>query len=190
MEGPQRLQSTHIVQVSDDLLASLERDREALPAVYERFRRLNADEPYRMKCAYMYERVLNALAVARTDDPATGPVYHNTAELVDDLTLMSDSMRANRGGNIAAGRLGRLRRAAKAFGLTLAALDIREDSSVTGAAIGELMDLTRSHGCRRVLLMFVSRSQRQGFGHDSHSCLCCRRNSTGSPEKGSGAGAC
>ena len=139
-------QSTHIVEVSDDLLSSLERDREALPAVYERFRRLNADEPYRMKCAYMYERVLNALAVARTDDPATGPAYHNTAELVDDLTLMSDSMRANRGGNIAAGRLGRLRRAAKAFGLTLAALDIREDSSVTGAAVGELIDTVDASG--------------------------------------------
>ena len=139
-------QSTHIVEVSDELLASLEVDREALPEVYERFRRLNADEPYRMKCAYMYERVLNALAVARSEDPAPGPVYRSAAELVDDLRLMSDSMRANRGGNVAAGRLGRLLRAATAFGLTLAALDIREDSSVTGAAVGELIDLVAPDG--------------------------------------------
>ncbi|MDA1258840.1 MAG: phosphoenolpyruvate carboxylase, partial [Chloroflexi bacterium] len=134
-------QSTHIVGVSDALLASLERDRELLPSVYEQFRRLNADEPYRMKCAYMYERVLNALAVARRDEPFTGPVYNSTAELVADLRLMSDSMKANRGGHVAAGRLSRLIRAASVFGLTLAALDIREDSSVTGAAVGELIDL-------------------------------------------------
>ncbi|MDP6823342.1 MAG: phosphoenolpyruvate carboxylase [Dehalococcoidia bacterium] len=134
-------QSTHIIDVSDDLLASLERDRVAMPSVYEQFKRLNADEPYRMKCAYMYERVINALAVARTDDPPRGPVYVSGGELVDDLTLMSDSMRANSGGNVAAGRLGRLTRSARVFGLTLAALDVRQDSSVTNAAVGELFDL-------------------------------------------------
>lgn len=133
-------QSTHIVEVSDQLMASLELDRVAMPSVYEEFRRLNADEPYRMKCVYMYERVINALAVARSDDPPPGPVYHNGGELVDDLTLMSDSMRANRGANVASGRLGRLIRAATVFGLTLAALDIRQDSSITNAAVGELID--------------------------------------------------
>jgi phosphoenolpyruvate carboxylase len=133
-------QSTHIVDVSDELMASLELDRVALPSVYEEFRRLNADEPYRMKCVYMYERVINALAVARSDDPPSGPVYRSGGELVDDLMLMSDSMRANRGANVASGRLGRLIRAATVFGLTLAALDIRQDSSITNAAVGELID--------------------------------------------------
>ena len=41
---------------------------------------------------------------------------------------------------MAAGRLGRLIRAATVFGLTLAALDVRQDSSVTNEAVGELID--------------------------------------------------
>ncbi len=133
-------QSTHIIEVSDELLASLERDRTLMPSVYEQFRRLNADEPYRMKCAYMYERVINALAVAQSDDAPAGPVYVSGGELVGDLTLMSDSMAANGGGNVASGRLGRLIRSATVFGLTLAALDVRQDSSVTNPAVGELID--------------------------------------------------
>ncbi|MBT4073770.1 MAG: phosphoenolpyruvate carboxylase [Chloroflexi bacterium] len=137
-------QSTHIIDVSDELTASLEKDRELMPSVYEQFMRINADEPYRMKCAYMYERVINALAVARTDDPPPGPVYVSGPELVADLMLMSESMRANRGGVVAAGRLGRLIRSATVFGLTLAALDVRQDSSVTNEAVGELIDLVET----------------------------------------------
>lgn len=134
-------QSTHIVEVSEDLTESLEQDRKLMPSVYERFNRLNADEPYRMKCAYMSERVANALVAAETDNPAQGPVYVSGSELVADLALMADSMNANRGNAVAAGRLGRLIRSATVFGLTLAALDVRQDSSVTNAAVGELIDL-------------------------------------------------
>ncbi|MEE8363942.1 MAG: phosphoenolpyruvate carboxylase, partial [Dehalococcoidia bacterium] len=133
-------QSTRIIGVSAALQASLDRDREALPDVYEQFARLNADEPYRMKCAYIYERILNALAVARSGRRPAGPVYGSTAELLADLRLMSDSLLQNRGEYTARGRLGRLIRAVAAFGLTLAAMDIRQDSSVTNAAVGELID--------------------------------------------------
>ena len=139
-------QSTHIVEVTDELTSSLERDRKVMPSVHEQFNRLNADEPYRMKCAYMYERVTNALAVAQTDNPPPGPVYASGADLVADLTLMAESMSANRGGVVAAGRLGRLIRSATVFGLTLAALDVRQDSSVTNAAVGELIDLVKTRG--------------------------------------------
>ena len=139
-------QSTHIVEITDDLTSSLERDRKVMPSVHEQFNRLNADEPYRMKCAYMYERVTNALAVAQTDNPPPGPVYASGADLVADLTLMAESMSANKGGVVAAGRLGRLIRSATVFGLTLAALDVRQDSSVTNAAVGELIDLVKIRG--------------------------------------------
>ena len=139
-------QSTHIVEVTDELTSSLERDRKVMPSVHEQFNRLNADEPYRMKCAYMYERVTNALAVAQTDNPPPGPVYTSGADLVADLTLMAESMSANKGGVVAAGRLGRLIRSATVFGLTLAALDVRQDSSVTNVAVGELIDLVKTRG--------------------------------------------
>jgi phosphoenolpyruvate carboxylase len=59
---------------------------------------------------------------------------------------MAESMSANRGGVVAAGRLGRLIRSATVFGLTLASLDVRQDSSVTNAAVGELIDLVKTRG--------------------------------------------
>ena len=51
--------STRITGISDELEASLAADREALPQVYERFIRLNAEEPYRLKCSYIRARLEN-----------------------------------------------------------------------------------------------------------------------------------
>ena len=50
--------STRAVGVSRELVEDLERDRELLPSVFERWRRLDADEPYRLKCSYIRERLL------------------------------------------------------------------------------------------------------------------------------------
>src|SRR5208283_3821316 len=43
--------STAIVGISSALAASLEHDRDVLPAVHERYMALNAEEPYRLKCS-------------------------------------------------------------------------------------------------------------------------------------------
>ncbi len=51
--------STRLVGVSEDLRRSLARDRRHLPEVYERFVRLNAEEPYRLKCSYVHARLQN-----------------------------------------------------------------------------------------------------------------------------------
>jgi phosphoenolpyruvate carboxylase len=50
--------STRLVGVTDELLASLDRDRELLPHVHERFLRLNAEEPYRLKLTHVRQRLL------------------------------------------------------------------------------------------------------------------------------------
>ena len=49
--------STRVVQATPELTQSLERDREQLPEVYDRFVRLNAEEPYRLKCSYIKARL-------------------------------------------------------------------------------------------------------------------------------------
>ena len=134
-------QSTRIVRISEDLTASLRRDRELMPAVWEAHYRQNAEEPYRMKCAFIIERLENSLRVARSWAAPAAPAYASSGELLDDLRIMHRSLCENGGGSVAASRLQRLIVNAATFGLTLAQLDVREDASVTNAACLELMQL-------------------------------------------------
>ena len=50
--------STRFVEVTDALRESLERDAEALPVTYAAVRRLNAEEPYRLKLSFVRVRLL------------------------------------------------------------------------------------------------------------------------------------
>jgi phosphoenolpyruvate carboxylase len=134
-------QSTKIVRISAELARSLQQERELMPAVWLGHERLNAEEPYRMKCAFITARLENGLDVARSWAPPPGPVYSGTAELLADLAMMHRSLCENGGGLVAAGRLQRLITNAATFGLTLAQMDIREGSSVTNSAALELLQL-------------------------------------------------
>jgi len=134
-------QSTKIVGISNDLSASLRSDRALMPAVWADSQRLNSEEPYRVKCAFILERLDNGLAVARSWSNPPGPAYSSSAELLADLTTMRDSLLENGGGLAARGRLRRLMTNVATFGLTLAQMDIREDSAVTNAAALELTRL-------------------------------------------------
>lgn len=139
-------QSSLIVEISEELVESLERHKEALPEAWERYGRINRDEPYRLHCAYMYERLVNGVAVSRSWAPPPGPTYSSARELRCDLLVMYRSLEAHRGRNVARGRLERLIRDVETFGLTLAAMDIRQDSGVTNEAVGELIDRLDSQG--------------------------------------------
>ena len=55
--------------MSDELLASLREDAEALPITYETIKRLNAEEPYRLKLSFVrvrLQRTRDRLASYRT----------------------------------------------------------------------------------------------------------------------------
>ncbi|MFP5333278.1 MAG: phosphoenolpyruvate carboxylase [Acidimicrobiia bacterium] len=119
--------SARIHGITDALAASLEADREQLPAVWERFKVLNADEPYRLKCAYIHQRLRNTQRrVAGDARHVSGRDYLRPDQLLGELHLMRDSLLAHSGELIAGGSLSRLIRTVQTFGFHLATMDVRE----------------------------------------------------------------
>ena len=136
-------QSTRIVEITGELEASLEKDRAELPSVWDEFWNLDADEPYRLKCAFIYERVLNGIS-ASEGASVNKPSYSNVESLLADLELMLDSLQANQAGASANGEVRRVMQRISAFGMTLATMDIRQHAEVTGTAVNELIDRVES----------------------------------------------
>jgi phosphoenolpyruvate carboxylase len=133
--------STRVVGVSEELRGSLARDRRVFPEVYDRYIRLNQNEPYRLKLSYVRARLENNRARIREGGPhVAGRDYLGAQEYISDLEVIDRSLRAHLGARIADGTLARTRRAAKSFGLHLAELDIREHSAKHHAALGAIYD--------------------------------------------------
>ena len=119
--------STRIRAASPDLMASLDEDSEAMPDVDRRFARLNAGEPYRLKCAFIHERLINTRRrIAEGAAHIPGLDYSSPTELLAELGLLRDSLVANSGELIADGILAKLTRNVAAFGFHLAKMDVRE----------------------------------------------------------------
>ena len=121
--------STRITGVNKALLDSVEEDLKHIPEFEERFKRLNVQEPYRLKATAIVHR----LVFTRNRHASGGAHvqhrdYNNTSELLADLALMRDSLLENRGELMATGLLERTMRTVSAFGLTHATLDVREHS--------------------------------------------------------------
>ncbi|MFI0739855.1 phosphoenolpyruvate carboxylase [Streptomyces sp. NPDC021100] len=126
---------------TEELLASLQRDLELLPEISPRYKRLNAEEPYRLKATCIRQKLLNTRErLAHNTPHQEGRDYLGTADLLADLQLIQDSLRAHRGGLIADGRLERALRTLAAFGLHLATMDVREHADAHHHALGQLFD--------------------------------------------------
>ncbi len=131
--------STRIITASDALRDSLAADAEALPITWESIRRLNADEPYRLKLSFVRVRLLRTrdrLAEGTAHEP--GRDYLSFDELVQDLSLVRDSMLAAGDHLTGDGAILRLIRTAVTFGAGLATMDVREHSAKHHAALAEL----------------------------------------------------
>jgi phosphoenolpyruvate carboxylase len=133
--------SQQLVGASDELLASIARDLESLPDLDPRVRRINADEPYRLKgrcvqlkLAHTRERIAAGAAHRPGHD------YLGSAELLEDLRLMRDSLATHRASLAAHGRMDRLIRTVATFGLHLATLDVREHADAHHHALAQLFD--------------------------------------------------
>ncbi len=158
--------STRIIGATPELSASVEEDLKHIPEFEPRFRRLNAQEPYRLKATAIVHR----LALTRERHAQGTPHvphrdYKDTAELVADLTLMRDSLFAHRGELIATGLLERTIRSVAAFGITHATLDIREHSDAHHAALSQIIGgsySTQSHEERfKTLVALLAETKNQ-----------------------------
>ena len=98
--------------MSDELESSLVRDERELPEYAAEIGARNTVEPYRRKLSFMWWRLGN-------------DGYDRPAELLDDLRVIGDSLRAHAGARVADGRVARLERMIELFGFHLAKLDVR-----------------------------------------------------------------
>ncbi|MGW1060865.1 phosphoenolpyruvate carboxylase [Micromonospora rubida] len=113
--------------VSLDLSASLAADLDALPEVAARFRRVNAEEPYRLKARCVKAKLANTRERLRRGTPhLPGRDYRGSAGLIADLELLRASLARNSGQLTAVGHLASTIRTVSAFGMHLATMDVRE----------------------------------------------------------------
>jgi len=132
--------SARLAGVSTELQSSVDSDLAVLE-VEPRLRRLNAQEPYRLKATCIRAKLANTrdrLAAGAPHRP--GRDYLGSAELLADLRLMGNSLRAYRGELVADGVLARVERTVIAFGLHLSTMDIREHADKHHQAVGQLID--------------------------------------------------
>jgi phosphoenolpyruvate carboxylase len=100
-------------------------------------------EAVRMQIACMSLRLGGSPAVSMRKNlalplEATLPRYETAAELLDDLTLLHESLAENRGKRLAERFVDPLLLAVRTFGLHLQTLDIRQHAKVDAAALKEL----------------------------------------------------
>lgn len=147
--------------VSLDLSASLAADLEALPEVAPRFRRINAEEPYRLKARCIKAKLANTrLRLSQGTAHVPGRDYLDANEIVADLELMRASLARNSGQLTAVGLLASAIRTVSAFGLQLATMDIREHAEAHHvvlaqfyAAVGEVADYASLNRRERTKLL-------------------------------------
>lgn len=133
--------STRISGTSSELEASVIRDLDLLPEIEDRFRRLNVEEPYRLKATAIRHRlILTQKRHAIGAEHVPGRDYESTEQLLADLNLMRDSLLANRGELIATGLLERIIRTVSSFGITHATMDIREHSDAHHHALAQISE--------------------------------------------------
>jgi phosphoenolpyruvate carboxylase len=134
--------SSRIVGIDPRLEESLLADREALPAVWERFAHLNSEEPYRLKLSYCLQRVQSTRERHRSSAPhQPGRDYADASQLVGELDLLHTSLADHAGDLVAAGRLDGVRRVVASSGFHIAVMDVRDHSKNFHALVSELFSI-------------------------------------------------
>ncbi len=137
-----------LVRISDELEASLARDAEELPFYAAEIGSRNELEPYRRKLSFMWWRLGN-------------DGYARAGQLLADLRLIRESLRANGGRRIADGRVARLERMVEIFGFHVAKLDVRLHARDLGserarAALAAAGEARHRHGPQALDTLIVS----------------------------------
>jgi phosphoenolpyruvate carboxylase len=137
--------SLHWSKVIPDLLDSLERDRQNMPEIYEKLAIRYRQEPYRLKLAYITERLENTLdrnhilsgvkdkqELSELNDKN---IYNSGREFLAELKLIQSSLEQTA---LHCRELDNLICQVEVFGFTLTQLDFRQDSSRHSQAITEI----------------------------------------------------
>lgn len=133
--------STRLVQVSPELLRSVEADLLTVVGIEERYRRLNAEEPYRLKATCIAAKLAETRRRLERNEPhVPGRDYLDSSELVADLMVMRDSLLANRGELIADGALSDAIASAACWGFHLASVDVREHADAHHRVLSTLFE--------------------------------------------------
>ncbi|HEY9771889.1 MAG TPA: phosphoenolpyruvate carboxylase [Coleofasciculaceae cyanobacterium] len=137
--------SLHWSDVQQELLDSLEQDQQRMSSIYEELAIRYRQEPYRLKLAYIAQRLKNTLERNRILASAAGRqaiseintdnIYASGAEFVAELKLMQNSLAAT---SLQCRELDNLICQAEVFGFNLVELDFRQDSSRHSEAIAEI----------------------------------------------------
>jgi phosphoenolpyruvate carboxylase len=128
--GARLSQSTRRVNVSEELLASLARDRAEHPERAAVLEARTRDEPYRRKIRWIEARLVathEAFVKARASGGTTerGFGYASPKELYEDLEVIERSLAQNKGKHAGLAEVRALKRQVEVFGFHLAKLDVR-----------------------------------------------------------------
>ena len=163
--------STKLAGVSAELEKSVAKDLQLLPEIEDRYRRINVEEPYRLKATAIRHKLAITQARHTNGTPhIAGRSYLDTAELLADFEIMRSSLLAHNGELIANGLLERITRAISAFGITHATMDIREHSYAHHHLISKLFGSSSSEVINKELLS-EKIPDTQGVDEPSSKCL-------------------
>ena len=138
--------SARHASIPEALRASIEVDKQALPAVWERNQRRDADEPLRLKLSFIKGRLAETRAAVADRDaarPAPHPsAYADADAFLADLRLLADAVEAagaSRARRTLLTPLIHLVEVHRFYGLRM---DVREDSQAHTDALDALCDVT------------------------------------------------
>ena len=126
-------QSISRIDCSADLLSRTDVYRALLPAAAARLRARHEDMPYRQFLKLVVERL------GETERGHEGG-YPNVNTFIEDIRIVVDSLKQNRGVHAGWFAARRLLRRAETFGFHLATLDLRQDSAIHDIALAALLD--------------------------------------------------
>ncbi|WP_442602759.1 phosphoenolpyruvate carboxylase [Paenibacillus sp. KN14-4R] len=132
--------SKNIVNVTDELLESIQKDSEVIEhSRYDLWR--NEKEPYRIKVSYMLEKISN------TGNPnADASHKYESPELfIEDLKIIARSLQSHFAGYVADAYINKLIRQVELFGFHLSTLDIRQHSKEHELAMTEILEKMEIH---------------------------------------------
>jgi phosphoenolpyruvate carboxylase len=133
--------SLHWSKVLPELLDSLEKDKQQMPEIYENLAMRYRQEPYRLKLAYIVQKLKNScdrnqILAHKEGKPQQINIYQTESDFLADLKLVQHSLAQT---SLQCRELDNLISQVEIFGFTLTQLDFRQESSIHSDAITELV---------------------------------------------------